>query len=422
MGSTRSSRACSPIAALLLLGAHVGSFEALRVLAAERPDVKVCALLDTQKTPALTELLHELNPAVARNVIDASRPGTEIVLALGEALNEGALVTLLADRAREGESTVVVDFMGAPAAFPTAPFLIGSLLKVPVGAVSWHVSAAATATISTSNRSPTSSCCRAAGARPSFARWRNVTRRASSITCVRIPTTGSTGMTSGISRVSIATSLALASASLPIPSRAAPEGNAPDAHALVAGLKREAPARTPFSEVRFSGLLDRPLILHGELEYDGPGKLARRVDTPYKENMTIENGEASVQRGDKPVRKFSLSQAPELEGFLRGFAALLGGDADALKRDFELSRNRQRQQLAAQAHAARRSPRQTHHRDRSRRHGQIGALLPYDRNRWRRQRAARRIARGREAADATDAADDRRALPRNHATLIADAI
>ena len=128
-----------PERGLLLLGAHVGSFEALRVLAAERPDVKVCALLDTQKTPALTELLHELNPAVARNVIDASRPGTEIVLALGEALNEGALVTLLADRAREGESTVVVDFMGAPAAFPTAPFLIGSLLKVPVGAVSWHV-------------------------------------------------------------------------------------------------------------------------------------------------------------------------------------------------------------------------------------------------------------------------------------------
>ena len=121
-----------PDRGVLLLGAHVGSFEALRVLAAERPDVRVYALLDTQKTPALTELLHALNPEVARNVIDASRPATEIVLALGEALHEGALVTLLADRARQHESTVVVDFMGAPAAFPAAPFLIGSLLKVPV--------------------------------------------------------------------------------------------------------------------------------------------------------------------------------------------------------------------------------------------------------------------------------------------------
>jgi len=122
----------SPDRGALLLGAHVGSFEALRVLAVDRPDVRVCAVLDTQKTPALTELLHSLNPAIARNVIDASRPGTEIVLALGEAVREGALATLLADRARAHEATVVVDFMGSPAAFPTAPFLIGAMLKVPI--------------------------------------------------------------------------------------------------------------------------------------------------------------------------------------------------------------------------------------------------------------------------------------------------
>jgi hypothetical protein len=136
-------------------------------------------------------------------------------------------------------------------------------------------------------------------------------------------------------------SLSLASAAWLIPSHAAPEPAAAstgvDAKSLVAGMRREAPARTPYSEVRFSGLLDRPLILHGELEYSGPGKLAKTVDEPYKEHTVVENGEASVQRGDRPARKFSLSQAPELEGFLRGFAALLGGDADALQRDFELS-------------------------------------------------------------------------------------
>jgi hypothetical protein len=121
----------------------------------------------------------------------------------------------------------------------------------------------------------------------------------------------------------------------PSPSRAAPDGL--DAHALVAGLKRAAPAKTKFAEVRFSGMLDRPLILHGELEYDGPGQLARRVEAPYRDAMTIAGGEASVQRGDKPARKFSLSQAPELEGFLRGFAALLGGDAEGLARDFTIA-------------------------------------------------------------------------------------
>jgi hypothetical protein len=130
-------------------------------------------------------------------------------------------------------------------------------------------------------------------------------------------------------------SFTLLLAILPSPSRAA--SDAPDAHALVAGLKRAPPATTKFAEVRFSGLLDRPLILRGELEYDGPGKLTRRVEAPYREAMTIADGEASVQRGDRPARTFSLSQAPELEGFLRGFAALLGGDADALARDFTIA-------------------------------------------------------------------------------------
>ncbi|MGH8173698.1 MAG: LolA-related protein [Rhodanobacteraceae bacterium] len=133
--------------------------------------------------------------------------------------------------------------------------------------------------------------------------------------------------------------LLLASATCPIPSRAAPEAQAGglDAGALVAGLKRPAPAHTAYAEVRFSGLLDRPLILHGELEYEGPGKLAKTVTAPYRERTTIESGEASVQRGDKAVRKFSLGQAPELEGFLRGFTALLGGDAQALQKDFEVT-------------------------------------------------------------------------------------
>lgn len=121
-----------PERGLLLLGSHIGSFEVLRVAASERPDVDVRVVLDTQKTPALTELLHAINPAIGRNVIDASRPSTDIVLALGEAIRSGALTTLLADRARPHEATVVVDFMGAPAAFPVAPFLIGAVLKAPI--------------------------------------------------------------------------------------------------------------------------------------------------------------------------------------------------------------------------------------------------------------------------------------------------
>jgi predicted LPLAT superfamily acyltransferase len=131
-GLTELTSRMRPDRGVLLIGAHVGSFEVLRVAADGKPGIKVRVVLDTQKTPAMTELLHALNPEVGRNVIDASRPGTEIVLALAEALGEGHLVTLLADRAREREATVDAQFFGAPAPFPVAPFLIAAALKVPV--------------------------------------------------------------------------------------------------------------------------------------------------------------------------------------------------------------------------------------------------------------------------------------------------
>lgn len=105
---------------------------------------------------------------------------------------------------------------------------------------------------------------------------------------------------------------------------------------LVAQLERVVPARTAYVEVRYSSLLERPLILRGEMEYLGPGHLAKRVEAPYRELTTVEDGRASLQRGDKPARSLALSQIPELEAFLRGFSALLGGQARALEQDFEL--------------------------------------------------------------------------------------
>ena len=116
----------------ILLGAHIGSFEALRVLAEARPDLKVRMLMDRGQTPALTELLHALNPAVADMVIDAGGDGTDAVLAIRDAAAQGALVGLLGDRARPDEATRTAKFFGAPAQFPVAPHLIAAVLQLPV--------------------------------------------------------------------------------------------------------------------------------------------------------------------------------------------------------------------------------------------------------------------------------------------------
>jgi len=117
---------------VLLVGSHQGSFEALRVLGARRPDVPLRVVLDKGKTPAMTELLEALAPDVGRSVIDASHGGANVVLAAAEACRQGAMVALLADRAGEHEARREVDFLGAPAPLPVGPWLLAAALKVPV--------------------------------------------------------------------------------------------------------------------------------------------------------------------------------------------------------------------------------------------------------------------------------------------------
>ncbi|MGH8041823.1 MAG: acyltransferase [Rudaea sp.] len=117
---------------VFLLGAHIGSFEALRVLAEARPDLRVRMLMDRGQTPALTELLHALNPTVAAMVIDAGGDGVQAALAIRDAAAEGALIGVLGDRARPGEATRNALYFGAPAAFPVAPYLLAAALELPV--------------------------------------------------------------------------------------------------------------------------------------------------------------------------------------------------------------------------------------------------------------------------------------------------
>ena len=117
---------------VLLVGSHQGSFEALRALSARRPDVSLRVLLDKQKTPAMTELLEALAPDVGANVIDVSRGGASVTLAVAEACQKGAIVALLADRGRAQEVLRYTDFLGQPAPFPVGPWLLAHALKVPV--------------------------------------------------------------------------------------------------------------------------------------------------------------------------------------------------------------------------------------------------------------------------------------------------
>jgi predicted LPLAT superfamily acyltransferase len=117
---------------VLIFGSHLGSFDALRVLGEIRKDVKVRVVIDTEHNAALTRFLNAFNPELARSVINARQDGAITALAIKEALDEGALVTILIDRSRPGNQVSMADFLGEPAPFPTGPWQLAAALKVPV--------------------------------------------------------------------------------------------------------------------------------------------------------------------------------------------------------------------------------------------------------------------------------------------------
>jgi predicted LPLAT superfamily acyltransferase len=117
---------------VLLFGSHLGSFEVMRVLARARPDYVIRVVLDTAHNPAITQLLDALDPAIAANVIDAGQDGPSLMLAIQQAVAEGQLVALLVDRVQPGDTAELAPFLGHDAPFPRAPWLIASVLHVPV--------------------------------------------------------------------------------------------------------------------------------------------------------------------------------------------------------------------------------------------------------------------------------------------------
>ena len=115
---------------VIFMGAHFGSFEALRVLG-QRNGLNVRMLMYPDNARMVTQTLAAINPALTDSVIALGR--SDSILRVRDQLAEGGCVGILADRSVAGEGgTASLDFLGSPAAFPEGPFRLAALLRAPV--------------------------------------------------------------------------------------------------------------------------------------------------------------------------------------------------------------------------------------------------------------------------------------------------
>jgi predicted LPLAT superfamily acyltransferase len=119
----------------ILLGAHVGSFYAMRVQSAQER-LPLYALMYTANARMLNDALAKLDPESAARVLELDPAGgLDSMLKVKELLEQGALIAILGDRIPANASPdriVRAPFLGQDAAFPAGPFLLAATLRCPV--------------------------------------------------------------------------------------------------------------------------------------------------------------------------------------------------------------------------------------------------------------------------------------------------
>jgi predicted LPLAT superfamily acyltransferase len=121
----------------LFIGAHLGSFEALRILGTRDPvddtalpELTVRMAMYEDNARKINAMLEAINPNASSFVISLGQ--ADAMLQLQETLERGEFVGMLADR-HIGESRCeMIDFLGEPAPFPIGPFRLAMVLKRPV--------------------------------------------------------------------------------------------------------------------------------------------------------------------------------------------------------------------------------------------------------------------------------------------------
>ena len=119
---------CQP--GVLLIGAHLGSFEVLRAVGREQGGLPVAMLMYEENARKINATLEAINPAASRDIIPLGR--MDSMLQARDKLEAGYAVGMLADRRLGDDATIACDFLGQPAPFPVGPWRMAALLRRPV--------------------------------------------------------------------------------------------------------------------------------------------------------------------------------------------------------------------------------------------------------------------------------------------------
>lgn len=114
----------------LLIGAHLGSFEATRALGQRQAGLEIAMAMYANNARKINSALTAICPRLKLDIIELGH--MPAMLEIRARLAAGSFVGMLGDRTLGGESVEQVMFLGAPASFPLGPLRAAAMLRCPV--------------------------------------------------------------------------------------------------------------------------------------------------------------------------------------------------------------------------------------------------------------------------------------------------
>ena len=115
----------------ILLGAHLGSFEALRMQGdAHRIPINVLGYFKNARF--WNRALEALAPGANVRLISVDAASIDFIFKVKACIERGELVAVLGDRVGLGGDTVEAELFGAPARFPSGAYLLAASLGCPI--------------------------------------------------------------------------------------------------------------------------------------------------------------------------------------------------------------------------------------------------------------------------------------------------
>ncbi len=115
---------------VFLLGAHLGSFEVLRAIGRQRPDLRVVMAMFEENARKINAALGAINPQAQQDIVALGH--IDSMIQVHELLGRGTVVGMLGDRSLGQDDTRAFNFLGDPAELPLGPFRMAAILRRPV--------------------------------------------------------------------------------------------------------------------------------------------------------------------------------------------------------------------------------------------------------------------------------------------------